>query len=116
MKFCHLVSFTRMYYLTVNYDMYWVSRAHFSQFSLTTEMDSSLALNFAFLCGLCSFHIYEEQWNPRLNEKLDTIHKENNPRDRYVVAAIRKPVTCSQFVKSRKLSDLCYKIYEKWLN
>ena len=48
-------------------------------FSFTTEMDSLLALNFAFPCGLCGFHVYKELWNPRLNEKLDTIHEENNP-------------------------------------
>ena len=57
-------------------------------FNFTTEMDSSnsLVLNFAFPCGLCGFHIYKELWNPKLNEKLETIHKENNPHDRYAVA------------------------------
>ena len=39
MKFRHLVSFTHIYYLTVDYG---VSRAHFSHFSLLTEMDCSL--------------------------------------------------------------------------
>jgi len=36
MKFFHLVSFTRLLFDMVNYD---VSRAHFSHFSLITEMD-----------------------------------------------------------------------------
>ena len=44
MKFRHLVSFTHICYLTVDYDVYRMSRAHFSHFSLTTEMDSSLVL------------------------------------------------------------------------
>ena len=44
MKFRHLVSFTHICYLTVNYDVYRMSRAHLSHFSLTTEMDSSLVL------------------------------------------------------------------------
>ena len=56
-------------------------------------MDTSLILNFAFPCGLRGFHVYKELWNPRLNEKLDTIHEENNPHGRYTVAAIRKTVS-----------------------
>ena len=56
-------------------------------------MDSSLALNLAFPCGLGCFHVYKELWNPRLNEKLDTIHEENNPHDWYEVAAIRETVS-----------------------
>ena len=47
MKFGHLVRFTRSCYLTVNYDVYRVSRAHFcfiTDFSFITEMDSSLVL------------------------------------------------------------------------
>lgn len=47
-------------------------------------------LNFSFPCGLRGFHVYKEQWNPRLNETLQTIHEEKNPHDRYAVAAIRK--------------------------
>ena len=43
MKFRHLVSFTHICYLTVDFDVYRMSRAHFSHFSLTNEMDSSLA-------------------------------------------------------------------------
>ena len=77
----------------VDYDVYRMSCAHFSHFSLTTEMDSSLVLNFALPCGLHSFHVYKELWNHRLNEKLDTIHEENKPHDCYAVAAIRKPVS-----------------------
>ena len=42
MKFRHLVSFTHICYLTVDYDVYRMPRALFSHFSLTTEMDSSL--------------------------------------------------------------------------
>ena len=42
MKFRHLVSFTHICYLMVDYDVYRMCRAHFSHFSLTTEMDSSL--------------------------------------------------------------------------
>ena len=42
MKLRHLVSFTHIYYLMVDYDVYRTSRAHFCHFSLTTEMDSSL--------------------------------------------------------------------------
>ena len=64
-------------------------------FNFTTEMDSSnsLVLNFAFPCGLRGFHVYKELWNPKLNEKLETIHEENNPHDRYAVAVIRKTVS-----------------------
>ena len=71
MKVRHLVSFT---HLTVDYNVYWMSRAHFSHFSLTTEMDSSLVLNFAFPRGLRGLHVYKELRHPGLNEKLDTIH------------------------------------------
>lgn len=42
MKFCHLASFIKSCYLTVNYDMYQMSCAHFGQFSWTTEIDSSI--------------------------------------------------------------------------
>ena len=93
MKFRHLVSFTQSCYLTVDYDVYRMSRAHFSHFSFTTEMDSSLVLNFAFSCELRGFHVYKELWNPRLNEKLHTFHEENIPNDRYAVASIRKFVS-----------------------
>lgn len=64
-------------------------------FNFTTEMDSSnsLVLNFAFPCGLRGFHVYKDLWVPKLNEKLETIHEENNPHDRYAVAAIRKTVS-----------------------
>ena len=58
------------------------------------DSSNSLVLNFAFPCGLRGFHVYKELWNPKLNEKLETIHEENNPHDRYAVAAIRK--TASQ--------------------
>ena len=44
MKFHHLVSFTHICYLMFGYDTYRMSRAHFSHFSLTTEIDSSLVL------------------------------------------------------------------------
>ena len=90
MKCRHLVSFTQSCYLTVDYDVYRMSHAHFSHFSLTTEMDYSVVLNFAFPCG---FHVYKELWNPGLSKKLDTIYEENNPYDRYAVATIRKPVS-----------------------
>ena len=36
MKFRHLVSFTHICYLTVDYDVYQMSGADFSHFSLTT--------------------------------------------------------------------------------
>ena len=53
MKFRHLVRFTRSRYLKVDYDVYRMSTCiHFSHLSFTTEMDSSLVLNFAFPCGL----------------------------------------------------------------
>ena len=42
MKCRHLVSFTQSCFLTVDYDVYRMSHAHFSHFSLTTEMDYSL--------------------------------------------------------------------------
>ena len=56
-------------------------------------MDSSLALNIAFPCGLKAVSTFIKSWNPRLNEKLDTIHKEINPHDWYAVAAIRETVS-----------------------
>ena len=93
MKCRHLVSFTQSCYLTVDYDVYRMSYAHFSHFSLTTEMDYWLVLNFAFPCGLRGFHVYKELWNPGLNKKLDTVYEENNPYDRYAAAAIRKSVS-----------------------
>ena len=42
MKFCHLVSSKHICYLTVDYDMYQISPAQFSHFTLTTEMACSL--------------------------------------------------------------------------
>ena len=33
-------------------------------------MDSSLALNLAFPCGLRGFHVYKQRWNPRLKGRL----------------------------------------------
>ena len=59
---------------------------HFSHLVISTS-------HFAFPCGLRGFHVYKELWNPKLNEKLETIHEENNPHDRYAVAAIRKTVS-----------------------
>ena len=47
MKFRYLVSFSHICYFMVYYDMYQMSHALFSHFSLTTEMDSLLVLNFA---------------------------------------------------------------------
>ena len=44
MKFRDLVSSKHICYLTVDYDMYRMSRAHFSHSTLTTEMASSLVL------------------------------------------------------------------------
>ena len=44
MKLGHLVRFIRSGFLTVDYHVYRVSRAHFSHFSFITEMDSSLVL------------------------------------------------------------------------
>ena len=67
MKFRHLVRFTRSRYFEVDYDVYRMSTCiHFSHLSFTTEMDSSLLLNFAFPCGLRGFHVYKELWNPRV--------------------------------------------------
>ena len=57
------------------------------------DSSNSLVLNFAFPCGLRGFHVYKDLWVPKLNEKLETIHEENNPHDRYAVAAIRKTVS-----------------------
>ena len=42
MKFHDLVSSKHICYLTVDYDMHRMSRAHFSHSTLTTEMASSL--------------------------------------------------------------------------
>ena len=52
MKFRHLVSFTQSCYLTVDYDMYQLSRAHFSHFSLT-KTKASLPQNFVFPKEFC---------------------------------------------------------------
>ena len=71
MKFRHLVRFTRSHYSTVDYDVDRMSTCtYFSHFSFTTEMDFALVQNFAF--PLHGFYVYEELWNPRLNEKLNT--------------------------------------------
>ena len=73
---------------------------HFSQFSLTTEMDSSLVpLSFRTL--------YDFDLNEFIDvydyiDIYDFIKYLNSPK--------------FHFVKSRKLSDLCSKIYEKSLN
>ena len=64
MKFRHLVSFTHVCYLMVDYDVYRMSRAHFSHFSLTTEMDSPLVS--ALWYGLRGFHV-----DFVLNEAID---------------------------------------------
>ena len=78
-------------------------------FNFTTEMDSSnsLVLNFAFPCGLRGFHVYKDPWVPKLNEKLETIHEETNPHDRYAVAAIRKTVSRTPTTGNLKV----YKVY-----
>ena len=44
MKFRHVVRFTRSCYLTVDYHVYRMPRAHFSHFSFITEVDYSLVL------------------------------------------------------------------------
>ena len=62
MKFRHLVSFTHTD-LTVDFDVYRMSRAHFSHFSFASI--KFWISTFIKSCG-----------NPRLNEKLDTIHEE----------------------------------------
>ena len=49
MKFRDLVSSKHMCYLTIDYDMYWVSRAHFSHSTLTTETASLVPVNFRML-------------------------------------------------------------------
>ena len=50
MKFRDLVSSKHICYLTVDYDMYRISRAHFSHSTLKTEMASSLVpVNFRTL-------------------------------------------------------------------
>ena len=49
MKFRDLVSSKHMSYLTVDYDMYRMSRAHFSHSTLTTEMASLVPVNFRTL-------------------------------------------------------------------
>ena len=42
-------------------------------------MDSLPVLNFVFPCRLRGgFHVFKELWNPRLNEKFDTIHEETH--------------------------------------
>ena len=46
MKFRDLVSLKHMCYLTVDYDMYRMSRAHFSHSTSTTEMASLVPVNF----------------------------------------------------------------------
>ena len=43
--------------------------------------------------AVSTFIKIKELWNSKLNEKLETIHEENNPHDRYAVAAIRKTVS-----------------------
>ena len=68
-------------------------RCLLNTFQLHNCNGSSLALNLAFPCGLLCLQVYKELWNPRLNEKLDRIHEENNPHDRYAVAAIRETVS-----------------------
>ena len=74
-----------------------MSCAHVNHFILTTEMDSLLILNFAFPCGLHGFHVFKELWNPRLNEKLDTIHEENNQHDRYAAVQNLREVAKLKF-------------------
>ena len=71
-------------------------------FNFTTEMDSSnsLVLNFAFPCGLRGFHVYKELWNPKLNEKLETIHEENT---RFIIlhgATVKVKVSDTKYRRS----------------
>ena len=48
----------------------WIhEHVHFSYFSFTTKMDSSLVSNFALPCGLRGFHVNKELWNPRLRSR-----------------------------------------------
>ena len=44
MKFRHLVSFTHICYLTVDYDVYPMSRAHFSHFRTLNDFDLNEAI------------------------------------------------------------------------
>ena len=84
---------------------------HFSHLSLTTEMDSSLVpVSFRTL------------YDFDLNEAIgvyDSIDVYDFITERFYCRRksfeyLNSPKL--QFVKSRKLSDLCSKIYEKWLN
>ena len=63
MKFRDLVSSKHIYYLTVDYDMYEMSRAHFSHSTPTTEMVSSLVpVNFRTLYAINvydSIYVYD---------------------------------------------------------
>ena len=68
---------------------------HFSHFSLTTEMDSSLVP--------VSFRTW---FDFDLNEAIDV----------YDSIDVHDFIIEVHFVKSRKLSHLCSKIYEKSLN
>ena len=82
-----------------------MSHAHFSHFSLTTEMDSSLVpVSFRTL------------YDFDLNEVVDVYDFITLMfyRRRKSFDYLNSPKF--QFVKSRKLSDLCSKIYEKSLN
>ena len=55
MKFHDLVSSKHICYLTVDYDIYQMSLAHFSHSTWTTEMVSSLVpVNFRKLYDLCN--------------------------------------------------------------
>ena len=62
MKFRHQVRFTWSRYLKVDYDVYRMSTCiHFSHLSFTTEMDSSLVLNFAFPYHLVLGRAFQRQ-------------------------------------------------------
>ena len=104
MRIGHLVRFIRSRFLTVDYDVYRVSRAHFSHFSFITEMDYSLVLMIPlFVLNKLSLRtFYEFDITLSFYCRCKSFESRNSPK--------------FKFVKSRKLSDLCSKIYEKSLN
>ena len=46
--------------------------------------------SFTFRCGLRGYHVYRNTWIPNKDEILLVKHEEENPFDRYAIAAVKR--------------------------
>ncbi len=50
----------------------------------------ALHATFTFRCGLRGYHVYRNTWIPHRDEILSVKHEEENPFDRYAIAAVKR--------------------------